>query len=56
VAPVSPLSYAGDLLCGAFGQPTHFPGWLSPVALLAFTAVLMAGACHFHGRWRAKGL
>ncbi|MFW6158395.1 MAG: ABC transporter permease [Planctomycetota bacterium] len=56
VAPISPLSYAGDLIRAGFGQPTYFPLWLSPLMLLAFTAVLMAGAYRFHRRWRAKGL
>ncbi len=55
-ALVSPLSYAGDLIRGAFGQPTYFPGWLSPSILVFFTAVLMWGAYRFHRRWRAKGL
>ncbi len=56
VAPVSPLSYAGDLIRGAFGQPMYFPGWLNMVMLIAFTAALMWGALQFHRRWRAKGL
>jgi ABC-2 type transport system permease protein len=56
VAPVSPLSYAGDLIRNGFGQPAYFPLWLSPLALIAFTAALGWGACAFHRRWRAKGL
>ncbi len=56
VAPVSPLSYCGDLIRGGFGQDTYFPNWLSPVVLVVLTAVLFWGACRFHRRWRAKGL
>ena len=56
VSPVSPLSYAGDLIRSGFGQDAYFPTWVSLLALLAFTAVLFWGACRFHARWRAKGL
>jgi len=56
VAPISPLSYAGDLIRGGFGQEPYFAPWLSPLMLVAFTAVLMWGACKFHRRWRAQGL
>lgn len=55
-APISPLSYAGDLIRGGFGQPGYFPHWLSPLVLVVLTAVLFWGACRFHQRWRAKGL
>ena len=53
---VSPLSYAGDLIRSGFGQSGYFPGWLSVLALAAFTGALFGGACRFHRRWRAKGL
>ncbi len=56
IAPVSPLSYAGDLIRSGFGQAAYFPGWLSPVMLAAFTAVLFWGACRFHRLTRARGL
>jgi len=56
VAPISPLSYAGDLIRSGFGQQAYFPLWLSPIMLVGFTAALMWGACRFHRRWRAKGL
>lgn len=56
IAPVSPLSYAGGLIRGGFGQPGYFPTWLSLLMLVAFTTVLFCGACRFHRRWRAKGL
>jgi len=56
VAPISPLSYAGDLIRCGFGQPAYFPAWLSVLLLVAFTAALFAGACRFHRMWRAKGL
>jgi ABC-2 type transport system permease protein len=56
IAPVSPLSYAGDLIRVAFGKKAYFPAWLSPLMLIGFTAILMWGACKFHRRWQAKGL
>jgi len=56
VSPISPLSYAGDLIRSGFGQAAYFPVWLSLVMLVVFTAVLFWGACRFHGRWRATGL
>ena len=56
VAPISPLSYAGSLIRGGFGQDAYFPHWLSPLVLVALTAFLFWGACRFHHRWRAKGL
>jgi len=56
IAPVSPLSYAGDMIRSGFGQPVYFPAWLSPVMLVAFTVLLFWGASAFHRRWRAKGL
>jgi len=56
LAPVSPLSYAGDLIRGAFGQPLYFPAWLDLAALVAFTAVFLWVAQRFHRHWRASGL
>ena len=56
IAPLSPLSYAGDLIRVSFGQKAYFPVWLSPLMLTGFTAILMWGAYRFHRRWRAKGL
>ena len=56
ISPISPLSYAGDLIRSAFGQDPYFPVGLSLLALLGFTAVLFWGACRFHARWRATGL
>ena len=56
VAPLSPLSYAADLIRSAFGHSPYFPVWLSPLMLVAFTVVLMWGACKFHRKARAKGL
>ncbi|MCD6415279.1 MAG: ABC transporter permease [Planctomycetes bacterium] len=56
VSPISPLSYAGDLIRVGFGQRAYFPVWLSLLMLAAFTAALFWGACRFHARWRAKGL
>ncbi len=56
VAPISPLSYTGDLIRCGFGQKGYFPSWLSSLVLVVLTAVLFWGACRFHQRWRAKGL
>ncbi len=56
IAPVSPLSYASDLIRRGFGQPGYFPDWVSVLMLAAFTVALFWGACRFHRRWRAKGL
>ncbi|MFP3938436.1 MAG: ABC transporter permease [Phycisphaerae bacterium] len=56
IAPISPLSYAGDMIRGAFGAETYFPSWLSPLVLLGLTVLLFWGAHAFHRRWRAKGL
>jgi ABC-2 type transport system permease protein len=56
ISPVSPLSYAGDLLRSGFGQRAYFPTWFSLVVLAGFTAVLFWGACRFHRLWRAKAL
>jgi len=56
IAPISPLSYAGDLIRPGFGLPGYFPLWLSPFMLIIFTAALMWGAYKFHRRWQAAGL
>jgi len=56
IAPVSPLSYAGDMIRSGFGQQAYFPAWLSPLLLVVFTVLLFWGARAFHRRWRAKGL
>ncbi len=56
VAPASPLSYAGDLIRGAFGQPMYFSVWLCTLMLIVFAAVQLGGAWLFHRRWRAVGL
>jgi ABC-2 type transport system permease protein len=56
VAPISPLSYAGDLIRASFGHQRYFPLWLSPAILVVFTAGFMWSACRFHHHGRAKGL
>ena len=56
IAPLSPLSYANDLIRGGFGQPAYFPAWLSLLMLPAFTFVLTMVAFKFHRQWRARGL
>ena len=56
IAPVSPLSYANDLIRSSFGRSVFFPVWLSLFMLLFFTLVLFLASCKFHSKWRAKGL
>ena len=56
IAPISPLSYAGDMIRSGFGRQPYFPAWLSPLMLVIFTVVLFWAACAFHRRWRTKGL
>jgi ABC-2 type transport system permease protein len=56
ISPLSPLSYAGDLIRVGFGKQEYFPLWLSPLMLIVFTASLMWGAYKFHRKWRARGL
>ncbi|MCK4376524.1 MAG: ABC transporter permease [Candidatus Brocadiae bacterium] len=56
LAPLSPLSYAADLIRRGYGQAGYFPPWLDFTALLAFAVLLVAASCWFHRRTRAKGL
>jgi ABC-2 type transport system permease protein len=56
IAPLSPLSYASDLIRSAFGDSTFFPIWLSLLMLVLFTTTLFLASCKFHNMWRAKGL
>jgi len=56
LAPVSPLSYAGDLIRRGFGEGGYFPVALSAAVLPAFVVVMFCCACAFHRRWRSKGL
>lgn len=56
IAPVSPLSYASDLIRSAFGQSAFFPIWLSLLMLVFFAAALFLASCKFHHLGRAKGL
>ena len=56
IAPLSPLSYASDLIRSAFGRSAFFPVWLSLLMLVLFTLALFLASCKFHNMWRAKGL
>ncbi len=56
LAPVSPLSYAVDLLRRGYGQEGYFPVCLDVAALAGFAALLWLGALWFHRRTRARGL
>jgi len=56
LAPLSPLSYCGDVIRVAFGAEPYFPLWVDALALAAFTALFLLVARSFH-RWaRAKAL
>ncbi len=56
IAPLSPLSYASDLIRTAFGRPSFFSIWLSLLMLVLFTLLFFMASCKFHNMWRAKGL
>ena len=56
LAPISPLSYTGDLIRRGFGQSGYFPLLVDVLVLIAFAVVMFWGACAFHRRWRARGL
>ena len=56
IAPLSPLSYASDLIRSAFGRLEYFPAWLSLLMLTLFTLAFFMMSCKFHNMWRAKGL
>ena len=56
LAPVSPLSYTGDLIRRGFGQSGYFPLALDFLVLIVFVVAMLWGACAFHRRWRARGL
>jgi ABC-2 type transport system permease protein len=56
VAPLSPLSYANDLIRSSFGHSMFFPVWLNLFMMLFFTLALFLASCKFHKMWRAKGL
>ena len=56
LAPVSPLSYATDLMRRAYGEPAYFPAWLDVGALVGFAVLLWLAALWFHHRTRARGL
>ena len=50
VAPLSPLTYAADLLRGGLGEPRFFPAWVDALALAAFAAGFLALARWLHHR------
>jgi ABC-2 type transport system permease protein len=56
IAPVSPLSYASDLIRSAFGGSAFFPTSISLGMLFVFTVLLFMASCGFHHMWRARGL
>lgn len=56
ISPLSPLSYAADMIRAGYGQEPYFPTGLNIVVLLLFSAGLFAGACILHRMWRACGI
>ena len=56
VAPISPLSYAADLIRRGYGQAGYFSVGLDLLMLAAFAVLLVAGSCWFHRRVSARGL
>ena len=54
LAPLSPLSYAGDLIRIGFGERSYFGPAADAVALLISLAIFIACAHYFHGRARRR--
>jgi len=54
--PLSPLSYATDLVRVSFGEATYFPLWLDVIMLVGFTVAFVGAARVFHRRSLEKGL
>ena len=52
LAPLSPLSYAADLIRLGFGEPGNFGAGFDVVALAAFTLAFLLLASLFHSRAR----
>ena len=52
LAPLSPLSYAADLIRLGFGEPGHFGARIDVTALAAFTLAFLLLASLFHSRAR----
>lgn len=55
LAPLSPLSYAADLIRLGFGESAHFGVTVDGIALVGFSAGFLTLACYLHGRSRARG-
>jgi ABC-2 type transport system permease protein len=55
VAPLSPLSYAADLIRIGMGGYGYFATWLDVSALVAFACALMFSAHHLHRRAQRAG-
>jgi len=55
VAPLSPLSYAADLIRIGMGGTGYFPPWLDVSALAAFACALMLFAHRLHRRAQRAG-
>jgi ABC-2 type transport system permease protein len=54
-APISPLSYAADLIRIGMGGNGYFPPWLDVSALVAFACALMFFAHRLHRRAQRAG-
>jgi ABC-2 type transport system permease protein len=54
LAPLSPLSYAADLIRAGFGERPHWPPVVDAIALAGFTATFLVLAYRFHLRTRDR--
>ena len=54
ILPLSPLSYATDIIRAAYGTESYFGVWLDLVMLIVFAVVLVGAALLFHRRGRGK--
>ncbi len=54
LALLSPLSYAGDLIRGGFGEPGRWHPAVDTLALAAFSIVFLGVAYRFHLRTRGR--
>ena len=56
LAPLSPLSFSGDLVRIGFGETGYFPLWVDAAALIGFTVVFLWLAQLLHWRTRDRAL
>ena len=54
ILPLSPLSYATDIIRAAYGAESYFGVWLDLVMLVVFAVLLVGAALFFHRRGRGR--